>query len=246
MLTVRQRWIVMTIACGLLTAYIAPDTAMAGKKKKDTCKPGVDGNFKWQRIGINQARKAGKPILFYVYDPMEGKASSSVKVVQKEIFASLGVQQAFADFTPVMQPHTATNWPPVFTQQAKRGIALYVMTCDARPIALFTHRNLPKAVTGKDGNAQYVLLQSAAAAALKANPKALEAMKRNPPKEYLSPEELAAKRTAIAEPEDPEEQENKSAAKNVLEGALGEPEGNAGPKGAPKSSDVPLIDDEDE
>jgi len=176
MLTVRGRCLVIAVVCSLITAYIATDTATAAKKK-ETLKPGVDKNFKWQRIGVNEARKLGKPIFLYVYDPMDGKPSDPVKKVQKEIFANPGVQQAFAQFTPVMQPISASNWPPAFTRPAKNGVALYVMPCNAQPVATFTHRNLPKPVKGKDGKDQYQILQAAAAAALQVNPKVQEAMK---------------------------------------------------------------------
>jgi hypothetical protein len=195
----------------LLVAISGTSNLHAAAAKKPTCKPGVDKNFAWQRVGFNEARKLEKPILLYIYDPQDGKASDPVKLVQQELFANAGVKQAFAEFTPILQPLCSTSWPPVYTSQAKNGVALFILTCDAVPVAVFTHKNLPKAVKDPSGADEYPLLRGAADAALKANPKALAALKKNPPKEYLSPEQLAARREAATQPPEPEPKENAAA-----------------------------------
>ena len=212
----RQRWMAVAVACGLLTFVLAPGTVWA-RGKSNTCKPGVDKNFSWKRIGINQARKAGKPILLYVYDPQGGKASTPVKKMQKEVFANEGVKSAFSSFIMVMQPHTATNWPPHYVWPAKNGAALYIMTSDGIPVMTFTHSNMPKAVKVK-GKSQYQVLMAAADAAVKANPKVVEAMKKNPPKEYLSPRQIAERRAAKAQPEEQPPEEKKPDAASLLDG----------------------------
>lgn len=206
----RQRWIVLAVC--LLVAVCGANSLHAAAAKKPTCKPGVDKNFTWQRGGVNEARKLEKPILLYIYDVQDGKASDPVKQVQQEIFANSGVRQAFSDFTPVMQSMQSTSWPAVYTAQAKNGVALFVMTCDANPVAVFTHKNLPKAVKdAKAGTEDYPMLVGAADAARKSNPKALAAMKKNPPKDYISPEQLAAQREAAQQPPEPEPKGNETA-----------------------------------
>jgi hypothetical protein len=233
-----RRWVLFVAACGVLATLAAPALGAASAADKKNCKPGCDKNFAWQRIDFNAARKLEKPILLYIYDPLDGKASGYVKDVQLEILANSGVKKAFADFTPVMHPMCMTNWPAFYTSQAKNGVALVVMTCDAKPVAVFTHQNLPK-VEKVLGHEEYPALLTAADAALKANPKALEAMRKSPPKDYVSPSEQAARREAAAQPPEPEKPT--AAAANILEGggkkdtktadAPKKPEEIVGPKG---------------
>jgi hypothetical protein len=154
-------------ACFLLVASSLPNLHAAEKKM-------CDKDVAWQQIDIDAARKHERPILLYIYDPKDMRLGTAVK--QQRIFNNRGVKQAFAQFTPVMQPVNTTNWPAQYTAHAKNGYALLIMTCDAKPVAVFT--DLPEAVRDQRGNEEYPMLREAASTALKANPKVLEAMRK--------------------------------------------------------------------
>jgi hypothetical protein len=127
-----------------------------------------------------------------------------------------GLRLALAGFTLVRLRTLDSSWPAHFLQAARNGFALYVMTCDAVPVALFTPQNIGQPVKDAQGKESYPAVLEAASQAQKRNSGALEAMQKSPPKHYVSPVELAARRLEAMNPA------NKSKDEKGLTGLLGD------------------------
>lgn len=185
----------------------------------------------WTTTGINEARKAGKPIALCVCDPAifalradDGKGGAYLVRGESELGRKIeaildngGLRLALADFTLVRLSTFNSSWPPHFLQAARNGFVLYVMTCDAVPVALFTPQNIGQPVKDAQGKESYPAVLAAASQAQKRNSGALEAMKKSPPKPYVSPAEIAAKRLEAMNAADQPKDEKKG-----LRGLLGD------------------------
>lgn len=171
----------------------------------------------WTTTGINEARKAGKPIALCVCDPAFEGADKELGRRIEAILDNGGLRLALADFTLVRLRTLDSSWPAHFLQAARNGFALYVMTCDAVPVALFTPQNIGRPVKDAQGKESYPAVLAAASQAQKRNPGALEAMQESPPKHYVSPVEIAARRLEAMNAADQAKDEKKG-----LPGLLGD------------------------
>jgi len=171
----------------------------------------------WTSTGINEARRTGKPILLCVCDPAIERPDNELGRRVEAIFDNRGVRSALADFTRVRLKMTASYWPPNFRQAARNGFLIYVMTCDARPVAVFTPQNIVRPAKDPQGRDCYPRILAAAGLAQKRNDGALQAMTKNPPKDYVSPEEIAARKWAARKAANQSQDEKKG-----LSGLLGD------------------------
>jgi hypothetical protein len=194
------------------------------KNKYANFKTGSDKNLPWKNVGFNEARKAGKPILFYVYDgSITGKnnINRAAADMELDVFTDANVKKAVADFTCVMTDMKTTAWPPNYAMMAERGMVLFILTTDGKHVASWKGSNTPRP-------AEVVM---AASMAVKKNGPIAENQAKNPPEDWVHPSVAAQQkvaRNAPAEPEVEEPEEKKPKINSLIGGGGGEEEEGKG------------------
>ncbi|MBI3832391.1 MAG: hypothetical protein HY291_22900 [Planctomycetes bacterium] len=144
---------------------------------------GKDTTYSWTRMDINAARKAGKPILLYIYDSTI-KNNTVAKTLELNIFPDKAVKEALQGFTFVMCRTDDKGWPVEMLDKAKEGAACYILLCDGTVVGGWWKNNLPNA-------AQFA---QAAQQAAQGNQAAADRMAKAPPPKFEQgkPAEVAA------------------------------------------------------
>ena len=229
----RGNWAVLVVA--FLCCGASPSWCVAASGS-GTHTPGTDTTYSWTGMDMNAVRKSEKPIILYIYDH-EKKNNSLSRQIEQQVFPSVDVKKAFADFAYVMVRKDSKGWPLPMLAQAERGAALYVMTCDCTPVNFWSRSGgsspAPKQVA------------AAAEAAKAANKAALDKMKKEPPKEFKQPE----KTQEVAGGNQPKEEEKPPVkVQTAIPGLKNEEEEKTGKTGAaqktePKKSGPVLTDE---
>ena len=188
------------LGAAALPAWGGATTSSSGGYAKHT--PGTDSTYSWTRMDINAARKAGKPIILYIYDHEE-KSNTTARFFEKTIFVDPDVKKAFADFNYVMIRKDDKGWPQNILTNAERGAALYILTGDGNAAGAWWRGNQP---TAKG-------VAAVATQAKASNQAAVERMKKDPPKEFKPPE-----KQEVAAANGPKEVEEKKPEKQVVPG----------------------------
>src|SRR5258708_18947776 len=160
------------------------------KNNNNTDKPG-DGDSvkKWKSESADDAKKDGRPICLYIYDP-SNKTNARAKLLEGPSgLESADVKEKLKQFASlkVVTPGGAKGWPEAWMENAKTGASLIIITSDFKQSTAFD-RDMPKdnirpdtIVAAMDGALKYE-------AALKANaPKANAANAANPPANAANP-----------------------------------------------------------
>ncbi|MCW8130742.1 MAG: hypothetical protein KIS92_10360 [Planctomycetota bacterium] len=145
--------------------------------------PGSDKTYTWTGVDLNAARKAGKPIVLYVWDSSV-KNNSVARSFEQNVFPDKAVKDALQAFTYVMVRTDNRGWPVELLARGKDGAACFIMTCDGTPVGGWWKGNLPNA-------AVFARMAMGAAAG---NQAAADRMAKNPPEQFeqKKPQEVAA------------------------------------------------------
>ena len=139
--------------------------------------PGKDKSMHWTRKDINACWAEYKPILLYVYDVIPRKSNPVAYRFEKDVFTDVILQKTLDEFNCVMIEDTNTTWPDALRAPGHNGAAVYVMTCDAKPVQTWTHYN----------NSTANEIQAAVEQAKALNGKVIPELKRAPPRPYTAP-----------------------------------------------------------
>lgn len=156
---------------------------------------GSNTTFSWSRVDLNAARKAGKPILLYVYDSAV-KNNNTARSFEVNIFPDKAAKEPLQGFTYVMVRPDDRGWPLELLARAKEGAACYVMLCDGTVIGSWWKGNVPNAAT----------LGQVAMGAAQGNQAAADRMAKTPPAKFeqQKPQEVAAAAGPAAPPAEKE------------------------------------------
>lgn len=187
------------LALGMLAATSSAWAVMAGSGATSGSGGGAtrfvagkDTTYSWTRMDLNAVRKAGKPVLLYIYDSAV-KNNSVARTFELNIFPDKAVKEALQGFSYVMCRTDDRGWPLEMLAKAKEGAACYILLCDGTVVGGWWKNNLPNA-------AQFA---QAAQQAAQGNQAAADRMAKTPPPKFeqAKPAEVAA----ANQPKDPQE-----------------------------------------
>lgn len=188
---------VAVLGCVLLSgkAWAAGATTGGGSYTKFVA--GSDKTYSWSATtDLNAARKAGKPIVLYVWDNTI-KNNSVARSFELNVFPDKAVKDALQGFTYVMVRPDHRGWPLELLARGKEGAACYLMTCDGTVVGGWWKGNLPNA-------ADFAKVAMGVAAG---NQAAADRMAKKPPEKFeqKQPQEVAQ----AGGPGQPKEEEKK-------------------------------------
>jgi len=156
---------------------------------------GSNTTFSWSRMDLNAARKAGKPILLYIYDSAI-KNNNTARSFEMNIFPDKAAKEALQGFTYVMIRPDDRGWPLELLARAKEGAACYILLCDGTVVGTWWKGNVPNAAT----------MAQVAMAAAQGNQAAVDRMAKAPPAKFeqQKPQEVAAVGGPAAQPAEKE------------------------------------------
>lgn len=196
------RWVGVALALALLAAgngwaAVGGSSGVVGgnnggNNKNKSPKPGSDKTYTWRSIDLDACKKAGKPVMLYVYDNELKTASGIVDFFETTLFPNDKVKEAVKDFTYVMIPKTSQAWPAQFTAAAEKGAALYLLTCEGTPMGSWDKNNRPTIDTFV-GIAKGLAAANAAIAE-----KVKKELEKQKEKEQAAAQQVAANKNAVA------------------------------------------------
>lgn len=219
----------LLVFCAILMTGSAWGQNLGGSGSKFV--PGSDKTYVWTGVDLNAARKAGKPIVLYVWDNTV-KNNSVARSFEMNVFPDKAVKDALEGFTYVMVRPDHRGWPQELLFRAKEGAACFLMTCDGTPTGGWWKGNLPNA-------AVFARMAQATAAG---NQAAADRMAKNPPEQFeqKKPQEVAA----ANQPKADEEKEKKPTTVGAIPGLGGKDEGEKKPEAGKKKPDAAKLEDE--